>query len=425
MKPTVPKALANIVVDHDTYANEQLMHDTFQEIRNSVPLAWAEPDNYEPFWLVSRYEDIREVSRQNDLYMSGVKQLELVDNDELSLVKQLTGGSPHLFTTLIHMNGAEHRNYRALAQSWLLPKNLERWRDELKAIASEFVERMANAGGEIDFATDIAFKYPLRVIMQVFGVPPEDEHLILRWTLRIFGAYDPSLNDLGDGSRDPEAERAARYQAGFELNNYLEQVRKDRVENPRDDLASEIANGEIDGAPVPPEMATAYFMIIATAGHDTTASGTACAMWALTEFPELLPRLQEHPEKIPAFIEEVVRWATPVKHFMRSAANDTVLAGQEIKAGELLMLSYPSGNRDELVFEKPYDFNIDRKEQHTAFGYGRHICIGQHLARLELNTFWETLIPKIASVERAGPARLAAARLAGGYKNLPIRYTLK
>ena len=193
----------------------------------------------------------------------------------------------------------------------------------------------------------------------------------------------------------------------------------------RYDLATLLANAEIDGAPLPPFERTGYYMIIATAGHDTTSSSTACAMWALATVPGLLERVRGDLSLVPALIEESIRWATPVKTFMRSASADTELRGRKIKANDWLMLCYASGNRDEEVFPDSETFDIDRKpNRQIAFGNGAHLCLGQHLARMEMRILFEELIPRLKSVRLNGEPKLSESFFVNGLKTLPISFEL-
>jgi hypothetical protein len=168
-----------------------------------------------------------------------------------------------------------------------------------------------------------------------------------------------------------------------------------------------------------------YYLIIATAGHDTTSSSTAGAMWAMAERPAELAKVLADPALIPSLVDESIRWTTQVRHFMRSAAQDTSVRGQAIAKGEWLMLCYPSGNRDEEVFEEPYEFHVDRSpNKHLAFGYGAHLCLGQHLAKMEMRILWEELLPRLKSVGLAGQPKLSEASFVNGPKALPIQYVL-
>ena len=210
-----------------------------------------------------------------------------------------------------------------------------------------------------------------------------------------------------------------------DFTDYFEAITNDRRANPRDDLATLLANAEIDGQPLPPFERTGYYTIVATAGHDTTSSSTAAAMWALATVPDLLDRVRSDLTLVPALIEESIRWATPVKTFMRSAAQDTELRGRKLKTDHWLMLCYASGNRDEDVFENPDVFDIDRKpNRQLAFGNGAHLCLGQHLARMEMRILYEELLPKLKSVRLNGEAKLSESFFVNGLKTLPIAFEL-
>jgi cytochrome P450 len=166
-------------------------------------------------------------------------------------------------------------------------------------------------------------------------------------------------------------------------------------------------------------------MIVATAGHDTTSSSTAGAIWALAEDPEQFARIKANPVLIPGLVDEAIRWMTPVKHFMRSATADTELGGRRIAKGDWLMLCYASANRDEEVFEDPFAFRCDRKpNRHIAFGYGAHLCLGQHLAKLEMRILFEELLPRLKSIALDGEVKMTQAYFVNGPKKLPIRFEL-
>ena len=207
---------------------------------------------------------------------------------------------------------------------------------------------------------------------------------------------------------------------------YFDAMTADRRAHPRDDVASVIANGTIDGAPLTERGAMGYYLIVATAGHDTTSNTTAGGLWALAENPAEFAKLKANPGLIASYLEESIRWVTPVKHFMRTATADAEIRGQQIAKGDWLMLAYPSGNRDEEVFDDPFAFKVDRTpNKHLAFGYGAHVCLGQHLARMEMRILWEELLPRLQSVELAGTPRRTEANFVCGPKAVPIRYVMQ
>ena len=168
-----------------------------------------------------------------------------------------------------------------------------------------------------------------------------------------------------------------------------------------------------------------YFAIASTAGHDTTSATTATGMWVLAEQPQILARLKADPGLIPGFVEETIRWTSPVQQFVRSATQDYELKGRRIAKGDLIYLSYMSANRDEDVFADPFTFDPARSpNRHVGFGYGGHICLGQHLARLEMKAFWSELIPRLERVEMAGEGRIAESEFVSGPKSVPIRFAM-
>lgn len=418
-----PLDLANTVVDPRAYADPPRLHAAFRELRARWPVARAEAPGFDPFWLITRHADILEVSRQNEVFHNGDLGVILSSQDELRFVKAITGGSPNLVRTLVNMDAPDHLKHRALTQAWFMPQNVRRLEGRIRAIARASVERMMAAGGRCDFVADVALGYPLHVIMEILGLPEEDEPRMLKLTQEFFGSKDPDLNRGAAEAVDPEV-LVGQVKAVFDdFFTYFRAVSEDRRARPREDLASAIATGEVDGRPISDFDAMSYYFLVATAGHDTTSSSTAGAIWALAENPEQFDRVCRDPSLIPGLVDEAIRWTTPVKHFMRSATRDYELRGQIIKEGDWLMLCYLSGNRDEEVFEDPFSFRVDRSpNRHLAFGYGAHLCLGQHLAKMEMRILFEELLPRLQRLELDGEARLSAANFVSGPKRLPIRF---
>jgi cytochrome P450 len=422
---TIPETTAWAVIDPKAYADGTTARDAFAWLRANLPLGKAELEGNFPFWVVTKHADILEISRQNDLFHSGDRSTTFTTPEGDARVRQMTGGSPHLVRTLVQMDAPDHPHYRLLTQSWFLPQNIRPLEERIRKIAREHVERMAELGGECDFARDIALSYPLRVIMEVLGVPPEDEPRMLRLTQELFGAADPELNRSGAAAGENHDAMAELQAIIADFFMYFKKITDDRKAAPKSDLASVIANGQIAGAPISDFEAMSYYVIVATAGHDTTSSSTAGAIWGLCQAPEQFAKLKGDPSLIPGLVDESIRWVTPVKHFMRSATADYELRGRTIRAGDWLWLAYPSGNRDEEVFDDPDAFRIERNpNRHLAFGYGAHLCLGQHLAKMEMRILWEELMPRLESLELAGEPKLAVASFVGGPKRLPIRYKL-
>ena len=422
----IPQDIAQTIVDPKAYADGKRVDDAFAFLRREMPLAQAQPENFDPFWVVTKHADILEVERQNELFHTGDRATTLTPIDVDKKVREMMGGSPHLVRSLVQMDNPDHMNYRRLTQSWFMPQNLKRLEERIREIARGFIDRMADMNGQCDFARDVAFLYPLHVIMEVLGVPEADEPRMLKLTQELFGSADPDLNRSGAEIRDADAALAQIGATVGEFIEYFNAMTEDRRSSPRDDIASVIANGTVADRPLGHLEAMSYYIIVATAGHDTTSNTTSSGLWALAENPDQFARLKSDPGLISSYLEESIRWATPVKHFMRTATADAELRGQKIARGDWLMLSYPSGNRDEDVYSDPFTFKVDRSpNKHVAFGYGAHVCLGQHLARMEMRILWEELLPRLESVELAGAPKLMEASFVCGPKSVPIRYRMQ
>lgn len=419
-----PRDIAETVIDPKAHADPKRLNAAFEWLRKNDPLSIARLPEFEPFRIVVKHADILEVSRDNQLFPYGDMPSTFTTAEGVRQTREAKAQGRPLLYTLVQMDEPDHMKYRALTQAWFMPQSVKKIEARVREIAREAVDRMIEKGGRCDFVNEIALHYPLRVIMEILGVPREDEPRMLKLTQELFGATDP---DLRRGSEDMTPEqRMLEMQAVFtDFFNYFNAMTEDRRANPRGDVASVIANAQIDGQTISTFDAMSYYVIIATAGHDTTSSSTAGAMWALAERPGELAKVKADPALIPSLVDESIRWTTPVRHFMRSAARDTELRGEKIAKGEWLMLCYPSGNRDEEVFEDPYEFKVDRvPNRHLAFGYGAHLCLGQHLAKMEMRILWEELLPRLKTVALDGEAQLSEASFVNGPKRLPIRYEL-
>ena len=422
----IPHERAMTLVMPTAYADGTI-HETYRWLRKNEPFGVAEVEGVDPFWVTVRHADILEISRQNDLFLNGVRNPVITTQAADRKVREMMGGSPHLLRTLIHMDAPDHLKYRILTQAWFLPQNLRSMEDRIRVIARAAVARMAAKGDRCDFVKDVALHYPLHVIMSIMGVPEEDEPRMLKLTQEIFGAADPELGrDTAQQMAKPPEERDFDFTVITDFFNYYRAFSEEKRKNPSDDLGSLIANSQIDGQPLSDLEAMSYYIIVATAGHDTTSSSTAGAMWALAENPGEFRKLKADLSLIPSLVDESIRWTTPVKTFMRTAAQDTEVAGRQVKKDDWIMLCYASGNRDEAVFEDPFQFRVDRKpNRHLAFGYGAHLCLGQHLAKMEMRILWEELLPRLESVELDGEPAMSEAVFVNGPKRLPIRFKMR
>jgi cytochrome P450 len=422
----LPGDIARRVIDPHAYAQWDGLLDTFDAIRANTPVAKVQPDTpglFEPFWLVTRYDDVMRISKDNAGFLNNPRPVVFSFNQAIEFSRAATG-SNMLVDSLVVFDAPIHPKYRKLTQDWFMPRNLARLEDELRTLAARTVDRMIAAGPEVDFVKEVSGPYPLRVVMQILGVPEADEPLMLTLTQQLFGGQDKDLSGTGLDQMTPEQVVQIVAGAVKTFEDYFAALAEDRRRNPTHDVASVIANARVDGQPLPPRDMAGYYIIIATAGHDTTSASTAGAMQALANDPEQYARVRSDRSLLPGIVEEAIRWTTPVQHFMRTAAADCEIGGQQIKAGDWLMLSYVAANHDPAQFPEPRRFDAARSpNRHLAFGAGAHQCLGLHLARLEMRILFETLLDRVAAVEPAGEAKRASSTFVGGLKTLPLRIT--
>jgi cytochrome P450 len=405
-----------IFVSPQAYADQAHWHAVAEELRRDAPVLRVEAEGYLPFYALTRHADVFEVSRRNDLFWN-TRNSVLGPDANFEFIHSL-GIDPK---TLIHVDGAEHRDLRHVTNDWFKPAAVKTRQAAIDAIADEFVDKLADLGGTCDFAQDIAVPYTLRVIMSIFGVPEEDERLMLELTQGVFGAADPEyFGDAGDPMTF-----LTRTIARFD--GYFADLTEDRRAHPTDDLATVIANGQIDGCPIDDDARLWYFIIVATAGHDTTSYALAGGMEALLRYPDQLATLAADPGLATNAAEEMIRWTSPVRSFLRYAQEDTEVAGVPIARGERVLLSYPSANRDATVFADPMHFDVSRPDADKliSFGLGVHYCLGSQFARREVRTLLPKLLERVATMELDGDPQWAEANFVGGVKHLPVRYTLR
>src|SRR3954466_2622777 len=416
MSPRPIDEAATVLADPTAYADDDRLHSALTRLRTDNPVAWVDNPPYRPFWAITKHEDIMAVERANDLFLSEPRPLLATAATDDVLKAQQDAGMG--IRTLIHMDDPHHRVVRAIGADWFRPKAMRALKVRVDELARRFVDDMLESGDECDFVQEVAVNYPLYVIMSMLGLPEEDFPRMLKYTQEMFGNDDPELQR----GTTKEEQMAAL----LDMFAYFTAVTASRRQNPTEDLASAIANAMVDGEPLSDIETVSYYAIVAAAGHDTTSAVISGGLHALLEHPDQLARLQDNPALMTLAAEEMIRWVTPVKEFMRTAQEDTTVRGVPIGAGESVLLSYASANRDEEVFDDPFRFDVGRDpNKHNAFGYGVHFCLGAALARMEVKSFFSGLVPRLESVELAGDPQHIATIFVGGLKHLPIRYSLK
>lgn len=419
----IPDDIAAAAVLPVSYRDEEnITYPAFAWLRENNPFGLAHVEGYDPVWLATTHADILAIERDPATFSSGRDEPMINDRASDAFLKMMRGDA-RTIDTLSYMDAPEHTQIKNVTSNWFMPANVRKREDAIRELAREAVEGLIATGGTCDLVKDFALHYPLRVIMTLFGVPREDEPVMLKLTQEFFGTTDP---DEQRAEVAPEPDVAARmWRAAIaDFFAYFNKLAADRRANPTDDLASIIANAKIDGEYLPETFVNGYYIAIATAGHDTTASTTSGAIQAFARFPEQLELVRNDPSLIPSLVDEAVRWVSPVKHFRRVVSRDTEFAGRRLKEGDSVMLMYPSANRDAAVFENPDTFDLTRRpNKHLAFGFGPHMCLGQHVAKLEMRILFEELIPRLTSVGLAGEGRYVAANFLSGLKTQPITFT--
>jgi cytochrome P450 len=402
---------ARVFADPDAYTDETAFHRACTLLRREAPVQRVEADGFEPFYAVTRHADVMEAERNPAVFRNRPQPV-LMDAETERLAKQ--AGE---LATLVHVDDPEHRQYRAVTADWFQASSLARLQTRIAELARRAVDRMVDMGGTCDFAADIAKPMPLEVILSILGLPESDYPRMLQLTQELFGGDDP---ELARGATPDD-----QMQVIYDFFIYFGGLIDERRARPTDDLASVIANAELDGEPLGPFQMVSYYMIIATAGHDTTSYSMAGGLQALLENPDQLLALQAHPELLPTAVDEMIRWVSPVRHFLRNLVEPYELAGQRLEPGERVLLSYWSANRDEAVFDDPFRFDVGRQpNRHLAFGFGAHYCLGAMLAKMEMRALFAELIPRLRWIEPAGPAELTRSIFVGGHKHLPVRYEI-
>lgn len=401
------------LLDPQVMGNEDSMYELLGYLRENDPVSYVEHPDYEPFWAITRHQDIQSISRNNSRFLNNPRTVLVQKKFEQALVDQF--GTRNGLETLIHMDNPKHKTLRAVTRDWFKPGPIGKLSGNIQTIAKEYVDKMQSLGGECDFVKEISLLYPLRVIMSIIGVDAAEEPLMLKLTQELFGAADPSQT-RGDDVDDGLA-------VLMDFFTHFTALVDERKKNPKDDLASVLANALVDGEPMQELDQISYFIIAATAGHDTTAATIAGGLKALIEHPAELEKLRANPELYPSAAREMIRWTSPVRHMMRTTTVDEELHGQTIKAGENLCLWYPAANRDSRAIDTPDTFDIERDNRNQlALGFGGHMCLGQHLAMLEVELFFRELIPRLKQIELQGETQWVQAIFVGGPKSMPIRY---
>lgn len=422
-RPRVPEDIASVVTDPFAYGDGRLL-GALRWLRENMPLGIVETAEFDPFWMVTKHADVRAISARTDLFASGLAPIIPMDRDGMNHMMAALDGRAEPARMIINMDPPDHTAYRALTEVQFRASTLDETIEKVRGIARGFIDQLEATGGECDFAGTVAFVYPLRVVMNLIGIPQEDEPYLLRLTQQMVAGHDPEHSRTGEALTGAAA---AEQQIAVvdDFNAYFRTMVADRRANPRDDLATQLAFAELDGKPIPELEQLNYYLILATAGHDTTASATLGGLIELARNPDEFRKVKDDPSLIKRFVEEAIRWVAPAKITMRRALQDIEMCGRSFRKGDLLGLAWASANFDEDSFEDPDVFKADRRPNKLmSFGAGPHVCLGQHLARLEMRLLFEELLSRIDHVELIGPVKSVASFQISGPKSAPIRFRM-
>ena len=395
------------------YAREGYPFQAWARLRREAPVYWFDRLKGKPFWAITRYEDIVSISRQPTRFLNGPRLVVSPDGvaDEQFPVRML-----------LNMDPPEHHDYRALTNRRFTPRATRYIQEKVDDIATAILDEIMFEGEEteIDFVQEVSARLPIWVIAQMLGVPRSDWEILFHWTNRTIGAGDPEYQVEGKTALETMDE------ARLALFNYFNDLTEDRRKHPREDLVSVLSHARIDGEPLPVFELMSYYLLLVVAGNETTRNATSGGLLALIEHPDQRDRVQRDPALVEPLVEEILRWTSPVIHCCRTPVEDVEIHGQRIEAGQSMCLFYPSANRDEAVFEAPNQFRVDRRpNRHIAFGFGEHVCLGAHVARLELQVIFRHLIRRLDTVELTGPIERLRSSIVGGIKHMPIRYRMR
>jgi len=399
------------LLDPARYAQRGYPHDVWTRLRAEAPVAYFAPDGYEPFWAITKHADILEISKQ-PLRFSSAQGITLRRAGVVFPPSEM----------VVMLDPPRHGPMRRVANSGFTPRAVRWRRGDVERIAADIVDGAAPMGssGDLDFVERIAAPFPLGVIALILGVPSGDWEPMFRWTNEVIGKDDPEYRRPG------ETPGATSKAARGELRAYFDQLIAQRRSDPGDDLVSELIEAEVDGAPLTAEQLVSYCELLVEAGNETTRNAVSGGLLAFSDHRSEWETLRERPELLSDAVEEILRWVSPISHFTRTATEDCEVRGTTIRAGDQVALYFASANRDEEVFDDPFEFRVDRRPNpHLAFGFGEHFCMGAHVARVEVETIFRHLLKRLVSFEVSGPVERLTSITNGSIKHLPLSYSTK
>jgi cytochrome P450/ferredoxin-NADP reductase len=419
MRPPKPAPLQDVdLSDLDVFVRNEAW-GMFDTLRREAPVFWnPERGGNRGFWSLTRFADIEQVDKSPEIFTS----------ERFVNLEEPPGQYMDLRRSMLETDGPRHRALRRLLMRDFSATTLRRYEDFLRGLARLTVDT-ALQQEEFDFVDAIAADYPINVLARLLDVPDEFTPQLISWGNEIVGATDPDYARVLVDS--PESEKYShlpfRSPASIEIFEYGRKLAAERKGGDGEDLVSRLVNRiPEDGIPLTPADFDNYFLLLVVAGNETTRQAISHAMKALMDHPDQLAFLRDNPDRAQIAVEELLRFASPVYHFRRTATRDVEMHGQQIKAGDKVVMWFASGNRDEAVFADPYRLDLTRyPNEHMTFGKGPHGCLGAQLARLEIRIMFETLLPRLGSIEQTGDITRVRSNFVNGIKRFPVRVSAR
>jgi cholest-4-en-3-one 26-monooxygenase len=397
------------LLDRDRFS-EGVPHEWFTYLRQNAPV-YKHPEPGGPgFWVVTKYDDVVTVGRDGATYSSDQRRGGVVGLEEPpeGAAEFVEGGN-----LMLTMDAPEHTRYRKLVNRGFTPRQMRMIEPHIRELTAQILDEVIERGG-CDYVVDVAAELPLQVIAEMLGVPMEDRHKLFEWSNRMIGSEDPEYM----------IDQSEVFNAQVEMFMYANELAQQRRAQPRDDIITALLDAEVDGDRLSEMDFNLFFLLISVAGNETTRNSISHGIKAFCDFPEQYQLLVDDPTRAPSATEEIVRWASPVMYFRRNVTRDTELRGEQLKAGDKVSIWYISANRDEDVFDRPFEFDILRSpNEHVGFGGGGpHHCLGMNLARMEINVLLEEMARRVPTIERTGDAQPLRSNFIAGIKHMPVRY---
>jgi cholest-4-en-3-one 26-monooxygenase len=396
------------LLDRDRFTRG-VPHEWFTFLRREAPVyKHPEPDG-PGFWVITKYADVVAVGRDAETYSSHQSRGGVVGLEGRPEDYNFEAGGNLMLT----MDPPEHTRYRKLVNRGFTPKQMRALEPHVRELTNRILDEVIERG-ECDFVVDVAAELPLQVIAEMLGVPHEDRHKLFQWSNRMIGSEDPEYIVSAEEVQT----------AQIEMFMYANELAAQRRQERRDDIVTALLEAEVDGDRLSEMDFNLFFLLLAVAGNETTRNSIAHGVHAFCAFPDQYKLMVEDPSLAGSAAEETVRWASPVMYFRRNVTRDTELHGQQLAEGDKVSIWYISANRDEEIFDRPFEFDITRNpNEHVGFGGGGpHHCLGANLARMEIRVLYEEMARRMPQIELTDDASLLRSNFIAGIKHMPVRF---